>query len=67
MSRKGYDQQCARLVQEATGASYSASLWWVREHITAHPARITKEERALKIVEERDAKDAKAAKTRADP
>ena len=51
MSSKTYEQKVARLVQEATGAAYTTALTWTNEHVASHPDRMTKEERALAITE----------------
>ena len=52
MTTKNYEKDCARLVQDALKTmSYQDALNQVRRHQTEHPEKMTKEARALVIVE----------------
>lgn len=52
MTSRSYEKKTARLVQEATKRSYVAALNLVRKHQELYPEPMTKEARALAILEE---------------
>jgi hypothetical protein len=50
MASKTYEQRVARLVQDATGETYTTCLRWTSAHMREHPERMDRNERALAVV-----------------